>query len=296
MGKNYILEDESTAKFNLKEFRTLVSRRINNNRKNGLKATREEIFFDIQEKYTIPAETIKRWYKGNGSPQDIEKVENLAEYFEIIIDDLLIFDDSDVIQVVDNSETGKEQMKMKNYYKQYEEDPRLEIKRNDIPVNAEIRWFVRDVYIDLYKYITDVLFYDQIIETDNCPEMRQDPGYPLFYVKLKINQYRMDLPEEAVEGLYELAEYLERVPFYSEMNDLPEFFDENASEKEIIDYFEGWSLLGQYYSFALERNHNPLSMESEERSKVWMTATSFYEKVQQDFFNMAKRLLGQYFE
>ena len=119
MSKNYILEDGLIAKFNLKEFRTMVSRKICSNRKNGLKATREEIFFDIAEKYNLSADSVKRWFKGNGSPQDIEKVKNLAEYFEISINDLLIFDDSDITTI---SESKKEQTKMDIDNNTYETD------------------------------------------------------------------------------------------------------------------------------------------------------------------------------
>lgn len=130
-GKNYILEDGLMAKFNLSEFRTMVSRKICSNRKNGLKATKEEIFFEIADKYNLSADSVKRWYKGNGSPQDIEKVENLADYFGISIEDLLLFEDSDITTI---SECKKVQREMTIDNNAYEADPRLVIKRNDIPV------------------------------------------------------------------------------------------------------------------------------------------------------------------
>lgn len=293
MSKNYFLEDGLIAKFNLKEFRTMVSRKICSNRKNGLKATREEIFFDIAEKYNLSADSVKRWFKGNGSPQDIEKVKNLAEYFEISINDLLIFDDSDITTI---SESKKEQTKMDIDNNTYETDPRVVIKRNEIPVQAEIRWFVRDVYIDLYKYISDYLYYDQYVETDRVSENRQDPGYPLFYVRQKINQYRMDLPEEAVGSLNKLTDYLERIPFYKEIVDISSDFEDGTSFEEIKEFYNGYLDFDGYFNMVEEKGVNIFSEENEERYKLVRLIDDYYKKVQEDFFSMSKSVLGKYFE
>lgn len=293
MGKNYILENGLIAKFNLKEFRTMVHRTLCSNRRNGLKATKEEIFFDIAEKYNLSADSVKRWHKGNGSPQDIEKVENLADYFGISTEDLLLFDDSDITTI---SESKKEQTEMTIDNNVYEADPRLVIKRNEIPVQAEVRWFVRDVYIDLYKYISDYLYYDQYVETDRVSENRQDPGYPLFYVRQKINQYRMDLPEEAVDNLNKLADYLERIPFYKEIVNISSDFDDGTSFEEIKEFYDEYLDLDEYFSLVMEENVNIFSEENEERYKLVRLIDDYYKKVQEDFFSMSKSVLGKYFE
>ena len=217
----------------------------------------------------------------------------MADYFGISTEDLLLFDDSDITTI---SESKKEQTEMTIDNNVYEADPRMVIKRNEIPVQAEVRWFVRDVYIDLYKYISDYLYYDQYVETDRVSENRQDPGYPLFYVRQKINQYRMDLPEEAVDNLNKLADYLERIPFYKEIVNISSDFDDGTSFEEIKEFYDEYLDLDEYFSLVVEENVNIFSEENEERYKLVRLIDDYYKKVQEDFFSMSKSVLGKYFE
>lgn len=103
----YTLQDGRTGTFSAQHFKE-VCWKAQHNQDFNTKRSQQDIFDEIAETINVSQSSLKHWYFGHNVPNEFEKIEALAEYFQIPAADLLNFDeDEENIDMKQNEMTIK---------------------------------------------------------------------------------------------------------------------------------------------------------------------------------------------
>lgn len=64
-------------------FRDVIKKKLEELRDSGNKKSRQELFEDIADEKGVSSSSINHWYNGHNAPNEIEKLQDIAEYLEI---------------------------------------------------------------------------------------------------------------------------------------------------------------------------------------------------------------------
>lgn len=91
----YILPDGRTAKFSQSNFKVLLWKQKQNIQCSGQKVSQQAIIEDLAESLNISSSSIKHWISGHNAPGDLDKVKDLAKYFDVSLDAILTIDNQE---------------------------------------------------------------------------------------------------------------------------------------------------------------------------------------------------------
>lgn len=268
--------EKGTAIFDSKKFNDLIKETITKWKLEGKIANNKKVCEDLAQSIGYSEETFKRWKSRATSPKDLDCVKKVAKYFKVSYEELLIIN-SDITESEDCVNMNKTEKL------NYDVPTAM-----DIPVNADKKWFIRDIYIDLCNFFTYSLF----DEGGNCKDLpfeyREWDEYPIPMIKEKVRRFWLDIPQEALDIITGLIKFVENIPLFGEIV----YCDINKRNSfngvDCKEYFD-------YLSDEMENEPKWDKVDSREFD-IWIHLGGYYNTKMEIFMNMAKEGLCKYFE
>lgn len=163
--------------FDTLRFREVVKKRLEKLRDKGNKISRQELFETIAEEKGVSSSSLNHWYNGHNAPNEIEKVQDVADVLEI---------DWRIILKKEQDSEGEMKMINGEMIQKVEAKGELPSKSRDIDYSVEIN-VIRDIYHAMIDFI------EEFRETT---AFQYDEETPIDYVQLGMFE-RIDAIYEA---------------------------------------------------------------------------------------------------
>lgn len=163
--------------FDTLRFREVVKKRLEKLRDKGNKISRQELFETIAEEKRVSSSSLNHWYNGHNAPNEIEKVQDVADVLEV---------DWRIILKKEQDSEGEMKMINGEMIQKVEAKGELPSKSRDIDYSVEIN-VIRDIYHAMIDFI------EEFRETT---AFQYDEETPIDYVQLGMFE-RIDAIYEA---------------------------------------------------------------------------------------------------
>ena len=151
--------------FDTLRFREVVKKRLEKLRDKGNKISRQELFETIAEEKGLSSSSLNHWYNGHNAPNEIEKVQDVADVLEV---------DWRIILKKEQDSEGEMKMINGEMIQKVEAKGELPSKSRDIDYSVEIN-VIRDIYHAMIDFIE---------EFRDTTAFQYDDGTPIDYVQI----------------------------------------------------------------------------------------------------------------
>lgn len=189
--------------FDTLRFREVVKKRLEKLRDKGNKISRQELFETIAEEKRVSSSSLNHWYNGHNAPNEIEKVQDVADVLEI---------DWRIILKKEQDSEGEMKMINGEMIQKVEAKGELPSKSRDIDYSVEIN-VIRDIYHAMIDFIeefreTTAFQYDEETPIDYV-QLGMFEHIDAIYeadkkcnaISIKIKKAMLDIPYEVYHNL-----------------------------------------------------------------------------------------------